>query len=125
LKWTWHRTKEAPPIPDNVEYEYNRRPLWGQYSSGFNAFGPYRRPILDATGGGQLYGRQLNPYSPNTVQAQAFTPVSITGDGSESSGVFQVMPLVNVSTPESDVVSVQTVNGVTNITLGNTTQTVT
>lgn len=122
LKDTWTRVRSAPPVPPNVEYDYTRIPLWGHYAGGFNVFGPYQRPILDATGGGALYARQLGPYHPNITLPQQFTPVSLTGDGSELHGQFTVLPLVDVSTntpPGSEVVSVSTQNGVTNIQLGN------
>jgi hypothetical protein len=121
VSWTWNREKAPPPIAPNVAYDYNRRPLWGHYSNSFNVFGPYERPILDATGGGDLFARQLPPLHPNMVLQQAFTPVPITGDGSELQGSFGVLPLVNVSQPGQSVVSISTVNGQTNITLGNTT----
>ena len=110
-------------IPPNVVYDYHRRPLFGHYQVGYNVFGPYERPILDATGGGDLYARQLPPYHPNSVVQQGFTPVGIAGDGAELHGSFNVLPLVNVSQPGPEIVSVQTVNGVTNLTLAPTTVT--
>ena len=124
INWTWNRVKEAPPVPPGVEYDWIRKPLFGHYDNRYNVFGPYRRPILDATGGGQLYARQLGPLAPNVVYNQTTRQVSITGDGSELQGQFTVLPLVNAqnSTPGSEVVSVTTTNGVTNIQLGNTTQ---
>ena len=120
ISWTWNREKAPPPIEPNVVYDYSRRPLYGHYSNGFNVFGPYERPVLDATGGGQLYARQLSPLHPNIVQPQAYTPVGIAGDGAELHGTYQVMPLVNVSQPSQNVVSISTVNGQTNITLAST-----
>lgn len=122
IGWSWNRTKEAAPIASNVLYDYNRRPLWGHYDDSNNVFGPYERPILDATGGGQLYSRQLPPFHPNMVFNQQGVNVSITGDGSELTGSYTVLPLVNAQTQQSssEVVSVSTQNGVTNIQLGNT-----
>lgn len=121
ISWTWNRVNEAPPIPPGVAWDWHRRPLWGHYDNGFNVFGPYERPIVDATGGGQLYSRQLSPLHPDMVFQQAFTPVSIAADGSELTGQFTVLPLVNVTTPGSnEIVSISQQNGVTNISLPNT-----
>lgn len=124
INWTWNRVKETPPIPPGVAYDWKRAPLFGHYNNGYSVFGPYERPILDATGGGQLYTRQLPPYHGNTIYTQTNTPVAITGDGSELTGSLQVLPLVNVTNPQAssgEIVGVSTVNGVTNITIGNTT----
>lgn len=114
--------KEDPPVPPSTIYDWNRRPLFGHYNNGYNTFGPYERPIMDATGGGQLYARQLPPFHPNMVFSQQMTPVAITADGSELTGQFTVLPLVDVQSHAtgSEVVSVSTQNGVTNIQLGNT-----
>lgn len=96
--WTWFKTKTPPPVADDGLDSYNRRPLWGQYQNGFNVFGPYRRPVQDATGrGGQIVLRQLRPLSPNYVFPQQWTPVSITGRGSELTGDFSSMGLIDTS----------------------------
>jgi hypothetical protein len=67
--------------------------------NGFTIFGPYRRPIMAAEGGGQLVLRQLAPQAEgNVVFPQQWTPVSITQDGAELQGQLTVMGLVNVQT---------------------------
>lgn len=123
INWSWHRLPGHldDTIPPNVEYDYSRVPLWGHYGNGFNVFGPYRRPIMGATGGGQLYARQLPPLHPNAIYPQRYVPVALTGDGAELHGTYASLPLVNVSQPGAQVVAIQTVNGQTNITLQNTT----
>jgi len=122
ITWTWFKTKEPPPVPPGVEWWWNRIPDYGRFDNRLNIFEPYRRPIMDATGGGDLYARQLSPLHPNMVFAQAFNPVAITGDGSELTGQFTVLPLVDTQNQQStsEVVSVSSKNGVTNIQLGNT-----
>lgn len=122
INWTWNRVNAAPPVPPSTIYDWNRRPLFGHYSNGYNAFGPYERPIMDATGGGQLYARQLPGLHPNMVFSKEIVNNSITGNGSELTGQFTILPLVDTqSTPSGgEVVSVSTQNGVTNIQLGNT-----
>jgi len=125
INWTWTRTKEAPPVPPGVEWWWKRIQDWGRFDNRLNVFEPYRRPIMDATGGGQLYARQLPPFHPNSVYNQTNINVAITADGSELTGQFSVLPLVNTTTQNgtaaNEVVSVTQSNGVTNITLGNTT----
>lgn len=98
MAWTWFRTAAKPPIPDDGLDTYRRNPLYGRFRNGFNVFGPYRRPIVDATGrGGQLIMRQLKPLQPNYVYPQQTVPVSITGSGSELTGSYHSLGLVNVS----------------------------
>lgn len=93
--WVKPAGAASPPIPDNVEHWYGRIPLYGRFNDAFNVFGPYRRPILDATGGGTLNDRQLYPLSSQDSWQQRVTPVSITGDGAELTGNFGQLPLVN------------------------------
>jgi len=101
--WTWFRTKSPAPIPESGHlYDYCLRPLFGRWQNAVNAFGPYRRPILDATGGGNLNLSQLLPFSPNCVIQQGFTPVSITGNGSELTGAYNVIGLVNTTNPNAN-----------------------
>jgi len=95
--WTWFGTRSKAPIPSDGLDRYKRAPLFGNFANGFSAFGPYRRPIEDATGGGQLVHRQLAPFSPNIVAPKAYTPVAITGSGSELTGEFSVVGLINVN----------------------------
>jgi len=122
ITWAWFKTKEAPPVPPGVEWWWKRIPEWDRYNNGLNVFEPYRRPIVDATGGGDLYSRQLSLVGPQMVYNQTSVNVAITGSGSELTGQFTVLPLVDTQTQgnSSEVVSVSTVNGVTNIQLGNT-----
>lgn len=124
ITWAWLKTKTPPPVPPGVEWWWKRSPDWNRYNNGQNIFEPYRRPIVSATGGGTLYQRQFAALQPNIVFNQTGTPVSITGDGSELQGQFTVLPLVDTqsSSGGSEVVSVSTQNGVTNIQLGNTVQ---
>lgn len=95
--WTWFRTRAKAPIDSNPTYNWARIPLYGRFADGFTVFGPYRRPIMSATGRGTLYHRQLKPLSPNVVIPQSWTPVGIAGNGSELSGVFSSMGLVDVT----------------------------
>lgn len=98
MAWTWFRTKAPAPVPSDGLDRYTRRPLFGAFHDGYNVFGPYRRPIQDATGhGGQLVQRQLNPYSPNYVVPQQWTPVSIAGNGSELTGTYAGVGLIDTS----------------------------
>lgn len=125
ITWAWNRTKTAPPVAPGVEWWWKRIQDFGRFDNRLNVFEPYRRPIVDATGGGDLYARQLTPFHPNMVFTKNILPVAITASGSELTGQFVVLPLVDVqnqSNPANEVVSVSTANGVTNIQLGNTSQ---
>lgn len=95
--WTWLRTALAPYVPPSANADFGRARLYGQYSDGFTIYGPYRRPIVDATGGGELYRRQLALLGPNIVYPQHFTPVSIAGGGASLHGQFDILGLVNVT----------------------------
>lgn len=112
FNWSWLKVRGVndkgspasgqpmPQVGPNNNYKYKRTPLFGTFSNGFNAFGPYRRPIMDATAGGLLVQRQLNSYALNDVFQQTNIPVSITGDGSQLQGQYVQSPLVNVTTQE-------------------------
>jgi hypothetical protein len=109
-----------PQVGPNHQYNYKRTPLFGRFSDGYNAFGPYRRPIVDATAGGLLVQRQLNSYALNDVFLQTNVPVAITGDGSQLQGQYVQSGLVNVTTQQQTVtlnnqgnlvVTTQNVNG--------------
>lgn len=97
-QWTWFGTRAPAPIPDDGLDRYQRRPLFGRFGDGNNVFGPYRRPIVDATGGGSLVMRQMRPESPAYTVPQYWTPVGIAGDGAELTGNYGVMGLVDVTT---------------------------
>lgn len=95
--FTWIATLTAPPVGVNHQYGYGRIKPYDRFNVGSEVFGPYERPIQDATGGGQLYARDLKPFSANSVIPQQWTPVAITGSGSELSGNFAVVGLVDVT----------------------------
>lgn len=102
MAWTWFRTRAPAPIPDDGLDRYSRIPGYDRFRNASNVFGPYRRPIQDATGrGGQIIMRQLKPLQPNTVMPQQWVPVSITGKGSELTGAFTSIGLVDVSSNNS------------------------
>lgn len=102
MAWTWFRTKSAPPVPDDGLDRYSRIPGYERFRGGSNVFGPYRRPIQDATGrGGQIVMRQFKPLQPNTVYPQQWVPVAITGKGSELTGAFTTTGLVDVTSNNS------------------------
>jgi len=96
--WTWLNTQSQAPVAPSPRNNFGRARLFGMFSDGFTVFGPYRRPIQPAAGGGQLYRRNLNPIAPNYVFPQQWTPVSVTGRGSELTGQFDTLGLVNVTT---------------------------
>lgn len=102
--WTWFKTKAPAPVaPAPHLWNWKRTRLFGRFQDGYNAFGPYRRPIMDATGGGTLNLRQLSTYSPNNVITQTNVRVAITGDGSELTGQYVQTGLVNVSNQAAPV----------------------
>lgn len=102
MAWTWFKTRAPAPVPNDGLDTYKRNPLYGRFGNGHNVFGPYRRPVVDATGrGGQIIMRQLKPLEPNTVVPQQWTPVAITGAGSELTGAFSTVGLVDVTTPKN------------------------
>lgn len=98
MSWTWFKTGQPAPVPPAAHlYQWFRTRLFGRFQDGYNAFGPYRRPIQDATGGGTLNLRQLSTYAPNMVVNHTTVKVAITGDGSELTGQYIQTGLVNVS----------------------------
>lgn len=102
MSWTWFKTKAPPPIPDNGIYQYPRTQPYGFFRAGLDVFGPYLRPIVDATGGGTLDLRALRVFNPNTVIAQTYTPVSIAGNGAELTGNYGTLGLVDVTTAQQN-----------------------
>lgn len=96
--WTWLTTQAPAPVAPTPRNNFGRARLFGMYNDGFTVFGPYRRPIEAATGGGSLYRRTLNPLAPNYVYPQQWTPVSVAASGSELTGQYDTLGLVNVTT---------------------------
>lgn len=102
MAWTWFRTKSSPPIADDGLDRYGRIAPYDRFNGRLNVFGPYRRPIMDATGrGGQIVLRQFRPLQPNIVYPQQWVPVAITGKGSELTGAFTTTGLVDVTSNNS------------------------
>ena len=84
-------------VPTNSLYNYVKARLFGVFDARNDAFTSQRLPTVDAFGGGMGVQRQLLPFAETMLAQPMVTPVGITGNGADLTGMLTTLPLIDLN----------------------------